>query len=407
MAANNKRKNNILTIMKKELRRIFGDRRMLATIILPGVLIYVIYSLMGGVLADTMMGGGEDIEYRILTHNSSEVVQTIVDNAELNMTFYTCPDCDKVHDQGTITEAINSGEFHLYVVFPENFDAKVMAYDPASGQPAPEVQIYYNSADMDSSTAYSTVLSILNAFESSMANRFDVNISPDVTFDVATEEDLTGMLFSMLMPMLLVMLTFSSCMAMTTESIAGEKERGTIATLLVTPVKRSELAIGKIAALSVISLLAGICNALGVILALPKLMGGEEMGMVDASVYGITDYLMILAVVLSTVLVFVSLIAILSAMAGSIKEASSLVSPLMLIVTIVGVSGMFGSGGTMHPAFFLIPVYNSVQCISGVFSMSYEPVQVVITVIANLVTAGVFALVLTRMFNSEKVMFKK
>ena len=68
---------------------------------------------------------------------------------------------------------------------------------------------------------------------------------------------------------------------------------------------------------------------------------------------------------------------------------------------------MFGSGGTMHPAFFLIPVYNSVQCISGVFSMSYEPVQVVITVIANLVTAGVFALVLTRMFNSEKVMFKK
>ena len=128
--------------------------------------------------------------------------------------------------------------------------------------------------------------------------------------------------------------------------------------------------------------------------------------MVDATVYGVTDYLMILAVILSTVLVFVSLIAILSALAGSVKEASGLVSPLMLVVTVIGVSGMF-SGGAAHLALFLIPVYNSVQCISGVFSMSCEPIQIILTVAANLVTAGVFVVVLTRLFNSEKVMFKK
>ena len=40
------RRNNVLTIMKKELRRFFGDRRMLLTIILPGLLIYIIYSLI-------------------------------------------------------------------------------------------------------------------------------------------------------------------------------------------------------------------------------------------------------------------------------------------------------------------------------------------------------------------------
>ena len=98
-----------------------------------------------------------------------------------------------------------------------------------------------------------------------MANRFDVNVSSDVAFDVATEEDLTGMLFSMLMPLLLIILMFSSCMAMTAESIAGEKERGTIATLLITPIKRSELALGKIAALSVMSLLGGLCSFVGVL----------------------------------------------------------------------------------------------------------------------------------------------
>ncbi len=404
----NGRKNNILTIMKKELRRFFGDRRMLMTIILPGVLIYVIYSLMGGVLSDTMMGGGEDTEYRVMVQNPSEAVSTIVLNTDLNVTFFKSPEdgsYDAKFSPENMAEALGDGTYHLYMVFPEDFDAKVAAYDPASGLPAPQVRMYYNSANQDSAMAYSLMLEILNAFESSMANRFDVNVSADEAFDMATEEDLTGMIFSMLMPLLLVMLTFSSCMAMTTESIAGEKERGTIATLLITPIKRSELAIGKIAALSVISLLAGICNALGVILALPKLMGGEEMGMVDASVYGVTDYLMILAVILSTVLVFVSLIAILSALAGSVKEASGLVSPLMLVVTVVGVSGMFG--GSPHTALFLIPVYNSVQCIAGIFSMSCTPARVLITVAANLAAAGICAWVLTRMFNSEKVMFKK
>ena len=399
------RKNNILTVMKKELRRFFTDRRMVATIVLPGVLIYVIYSLMGSALSDSLMGGGEEVEYRVMVCNPSEMMEAIVQSAEMPMTF-TPSDSAEVPPAEIIAETVNSGAYHLYVVYPENFDQAVALYDPASGLPAPEVKIYYNSADQESSTAYSTLLALLNAFESSMANRFDVNVSPDTAFDVATEEDLTGMLFSMLMPMLLVMLTFSSCMGMTVESIAGEKERGTIATLLITPVKRSELAIGKIAALSVISLLAGLCNFLGVLLALPKLMGGEEMGMVDASVYGVADYLMILAVILATVLVFVSLIAVLSALAGSVKEASGLVSPLMLIVTVVGVSGMFTSG-VPHIALFLIPVYNSVQCISGIFSMTCEPIQVVVTVASNLATAGLFAWVLTRMFNSERVMFKK
>ena len=68
--------------------------------------------------------------------------------------------------------------------------------------------------------------------------------------------------------------------------------------------------------------------------------------------------------------------------------------------------GMFGGGG-QNLALFLVPIYNSVQCISGVFSMSYEPMQIILTVVANLLTAGVFAVVLTRMFNSERVMFKK
>ena len=396
---------NILAIMKKELRRFFGDKRMIATLILPGLIIYIIYSLMGGAMSENLMGS-EDVEYRVLFHGSSEMIPFVVLESGVPITLYRCPDCTEEHDPAAISKNINEEGYHAYLVIPEGFDEAVLSYDPATGAPAPEVKIYYNSSDADSSAAYSTLLALLNALESSMANRFDVNISQNVAFDVATEEDVTGMLFSMLMPLLLIMLMFSSCMAMTAESIAGEKERGTIATLLITPIKRSELALGKIAALSVMSLLGGLCSFVGVLLALPKLMGGEAMDAVDTSVYTMGDYAMILCVILSTILVFVSLIAVLSALANSVKEASTLVSPLMLVVTVIGVSGMFGSP-EKSLGLFLIPVYNSVQCISGVFSMSYEPIQIILTVTANLLTAGVFAVVLTRMFNSERVMFKK
>ena len=396
---------NILTVMKKELRRFLGDRRMLATLILPGILIYIIYSLMGNAMSGAL-GGTEDVEYRVLTHNLSPVVDAITEQSGLNITFVSCPDCAEEHDPEAIAESINEGGYHAYLVFPENFDESIATYDPASGLPAPEVKIYYNSSDTDSATAYSSLLALLSALESSMANRFDVNMSPDVTFDVATEEDVTGMLFSMLMPLLLVVLMFSSCMAMTAESIAGEKERGTIATLLITPIKRSHLALGKITALSIMSLLGGLCSFIGVLLALPKLMGDEAMGAVNTAVYTLSDYAMILFVILSTILVFVSLIAVLSALANSVKEASTLISPLMLVVTVIGVSGMF-TGGAQSSALVLIPIYNSVQCISGVFSLDYAPLQIILTVAANLVTAGLFVVLLTRLFNSEKVMFKK
>ena len=396
---------NMLTVMKKELRRFLGDRRMLLTLLLPGLLIYIVYSLMGGALSNAM-GGGGDVQYRVLTHNLPESVQSITRQAGLNITYDACPDCTGEHSPEAIATGINEGGYHAYVVFPEKFDQAIAAYDPASGQPAPEVMIYYNSSDAESAAAYSTLLALLGTLESTLANRFDVNVSPDTVFDVATEEDMTGMLFSMLMPLLLVILMFSSCMAMTAESIAGEKERGTIATLLITPIKRSELALGKIAALSIMSLLGGLCSFVGVLLALPKLMGGEAMGAVDASVYTLGDYATILLVILSTILVFVSLIAVLSALANSVKEASTLVSPLMLVVTVIGVSGMF-TGGAKSPALFLIPVYNSVQCISGVFSLDYAPLQILLTVVSNLVTAGLFVVLLTRLFNNERVMFKK
>ena len=388
-----KKKNNIFTILKKELARFFGDRRMVASIFLPGILIYLLYSLMGDALMSGF-GSDEDSQYALQVENLPVSIQVILEQQESPFVLV---------DGDDPMTSVEEQALDLYVVFPENFEQEILKDNKGS---YPQVEIFYNSASSASSGAYSVFVTMLDGYESLLANRFDVNADADKTYDLASAEDTTGMIFSMMMPMLIVMLTFSGCMAVAPESIAGEKERGTIATLLVTPLRRSELAIGKISALSIIALLSGLCSFAGILLSLPKLMGDEASGMVDANVYGAIDYAWILGIILTTILLFISMISVISALASSVKEATGFVSPLMILVMVIGVSGMFGNVDGALWAYF-IPIYNSVQCISGVFALSYEPIHILITMLTNCAAAGVFVFALTKLFNSERVMFKK
>ena len=80
-------------------------------------------------------------------------------------------------------------------------------------------------------------------------------------------------------------------------------------------------------------------------------------------------------------------------------------SMLMILVMVIGVSGMMGQGGVPSTPLFLIPIYNSAQSIAAVFGGAYDSVAMTFTIVANVVTTAVLVWVLTRMFNSEKIMF--
>ena len=392
-------KNNaILTIFKKELARFFKDKRTLVTLLMPGILIYIIYSIMGGFMGNAFMPD-EDYVPTVRTVGMPESLRpAFVDSNYFDVTEFSTLDNDALQMQ---KELISNGAIDLLIIFPDDFDEKILG--DRSGK-VPNVEIFYNSSEANSSTAYQMAYSILDAFESQLANILDVNASADTTYDLASEESITGMIFSMMMPMLLIMLLFSGCMAVAPESIAGEKERGTIATLLITPTKRSHIAIGKILALSVMALISGASSTLGTLLSLPKLMGGAVE--LDGAVYGMVDYAMLAIVILSTVLVFITLIAIISAFAKTVKEAGTYLTPIMILAMLVGLSGMAG-GATTNPALCLIPIFNSVQSMISIFSFDLNIVNVIITICANIAVTALGVFILTRMFNSEKIMFNK
>lgn len=391
-------KTDMLTIIRKEFARFFKDRSLvMTTILLPGVLIYLIYSFMGdGMMKEFMTD--ENYVAKAYVQNMPDELSPAFEQLSAEWTAVSASEIDD-------TKAlIQNKEADVLIVFPEDFSAKVAAYDVKGGEAAPNVEIYYNSTETESANLRSILVDMLDQYEASMANKFDINAG-DGVFNLASEKDMTGQVFAMLLPMLLMTFMFSGCMSVAPESIAGEKERGTIATLLVTPMKRSALALGKVISLSCIALLSGLSSFVGTMLSMPKLMGTEEG--VSAAVYVAADYLMLLGIILTTVLVMVSLIAIISALAKSIKAASTAVSPLMIIVMVISLMPMFGGDGEKSLAMFFVPLYNSVLCIHGIFSFTYQPVQIVITIVMNLIYAGALSWVLTRMFNSEKVMFSK
>lgn len=381
----------IFTIFKKEVFRFIKDRRTLIALIMPGILIYALYSLMGGALNDAFMPD-DDYKPQVVAVNLPNSFSQLLSEDVVALTSATQDEVE------SIKELIVNDERDLLMIFPDNFDESI-----AAGASTPNVDVFYDSSSTNSSMAYQTIVALLDAYEASISNVFNVNMGGG-TYDLATEEDVTGMVFSMMMPMLLMMLLFSGCMAVAPESIAGEKERGTIATMLITPTKRSHLAIGKILALSLMALISGASSTLGVLLSLPRLMGSEMQ--LDGSVYGVTDYVMLTVVILSTVMLFITLISVISAYAKTIKEATTYVTPLMVLSMLIGLSGMMGTVAE-NSLLYLLPIFNSVHSMIGIFSFEASVVNVAITVAVNLTVTGIGIFVLTRMFNSEKIMFNK
>lgn len=387
---------NIWTIMKKEFDRFFKDRRMVvSTLLLPGIMIYFVYSIMGTAMGSQFMTE-ETYVYKMEVVNMPSMMEEMFTEDTFEVTKVDELDFD------TLANRISDKELDLAIVFSENFNSALANV----GKESTDIEIYYNSTVTASSEAYSMVSAMVNAVESSVVDVIKINMDEEKKFDLSTEEEMAGFLMAMIMPMLMVSFLFSGSMGVAPEAIAGEKERGTMATLLVTPINRAHIAIGKILSLSVIALLSGLSSFLGVIFALPEYMA-SVMGDVDMQVYGVEEYSAVLIVILSTVLLIVSLISVISAYSKSVKEAGSFISPIMILSMLLGITTMFGAGDGQPVWVYLIPMYNSVQCFAAIFNFEINMIPIMITFGSNLLYAIVLGFILTKMFGSEKIMFKK
>ncbi len=413
-------KSNTLTIIKKEFARFFGDRQLFFTaVIMPGLLIYIVYSLMGnGINKMVTEGANEVVTMRVenMPPSMAPLLQSIDSNLVVVEQSFTDEEIAQLEDK-----ELNA----VLLRFPAGFDGIVFsgATPPCPPQggtddticPIPEgmcvslpnVEMYYNSTNNASSRVYMIVTTVLSNY----GRPFTVNVpqTPEQHFDQASDESIGAMIWGKILPMLIMMMLFSGVMAIAPSSIAGEKERGTIATLLVTPMRRNDLALGKIVSLSGIALLSGISSFIGIALSLPKMinMEGADASNMLAFHYTTNDYVALLLVIIASVLIMASAVSLLSALAKDVKNAGTMVTPFMLVVMLAGLMPMFQEGATESMLLYIVPFYNSIEVMTAIFSHEMQWVPLAITLASNVVYTGIAVWAMTRLFNSEKVMFSR
>ncbi|MGP1612054.1 MAG: ABC transporter permease [Catonella sp.] len=392
-------KSNIYTIFRKELARFFKDKRLvITTLLLPGLMIFIMYTFMGNMIRQ-QFGVADSYVSEVYIKNLPSSINSKIDKVGISIKTV---DGDLEIEKKLVSEK----EIDLVIDFPKNFDKELSEYKTGEGR-APQIAIFYNSARQESESAYRIFRSILDEYETELSNKFDVNTDEQISYDLAAKEDITGKLFGSMLPMLLMIFIWSGCVAVAPESIAGEKERGTIATLLVTPMSRQALALGKIFALSIIAFLSGVSSFIGTFASLPAMYEGMSEG-INASFYSAKDFAFLFIIIISTTILMVAFISVLSAFAKSVKETATIISPFMIVIMVMTFLPMFAKGEEVTPiTMFLIPLYNSVLCMNGIFKFAYLGANVAVSVAVNIVFTGILVLVLTKMFDSEKIMFSK
>ncbi len=382
-------KNRILQIAQKELVRFFSDKRLLITVlILPGVLLYILYSIMGM----SSLFNPHNNEPLIKGINYSKSIDTLFKSKGIDIFWSE----DNI-EQEDISKDINSGKYNLIMILPQNFDDKVFLYDIKTGLKAPNIELFYSSSDNFSYGVYYQACSILASYEETISNSFDIN-NETIKYDVSEQK--TNMQIIKLLPTLIMTMLCLGCTSVAPESIAGEKERGTIATILVTPIKRSEFALGKLLSLTIIALLSGFSSTLGVLLSVPKLMNNTIQ-------LSIQQYILLAIIIMSTVIVIISLLCVISTFANTVREATSSLMPIMLLITIISAIPILINVPDNFIWIYFVPLLNSALSMSDIFLNEYNHIYIIINIISNIVFTGIISSIFTVMLNSEKVLFNK
>lgn len=402
-------------IIKKELFRVFGDRKMIFSLfILPAVIVIGIYSLMGQLIGKME----SDITEHVSTVKIVNATDALMDVVALtsygaNAEIEWLDDAQYAKQEADLKNDIVTGNIDLLVVFDKNFEAEANAYEK-EGDAMPRVDIFYNSTENYSSQARSVFSSlVLDAYgREILTERFGdySRLTPFTqNYEVLCKEEKANTEFiSMLLPYMIVMLLFAGVMSVGVDALAGEKERGTLSSMLISPVSRAEIATGKLVSLAILSGLSSFVYAGSMIIAVPMMSAGNaelaNMGYAGVK-FGFVQIIELLALMLALVYLYVGVVGLLSILAKDTKTASTYVSPVYIVVVVCGMMTMFTSGREVPFYRYCIPVYGNALAIKDICGNELSPVNFLCSFGATLLLGIILTFFVKKAFDSEKIMF--
>lgn len=341
------------------------------------------------------------------------------------------PKADPAYEAAAAEKAVQDGTYEAVVYFPPDFDRKLQEFrselrtadgagdklpDGTSKAFVPSPEVFYNASKDKSQLAFGRVRDVLRRWTDAIgrenlasrnlpattAKPFDV-----ANHDVAEEGQLSAALWSKILPFLLLIWALTGAFYPAIDLCAGEKERGTLETLLSSPAERIEIVWGKLLTVMLFSVLTAVLNILcmGVTCLIAMGAGGGQM------IFGppppLAPVWLVIALLPMSAM-FSALCIALASFARSTKEGQYYLMPLMLVTMPLVILPM-APGVELNLGMSLIPVTGVVLLLKLMLEGEYwEALRYALPVVA---VTGSCCLLAVRwavdQFNSENVLFRE
>jgi sodium transport system permease protein len=401
-------RHNIFTVYRKELRDSLRDRRtVMSMIVIPTLMIPGIMAVAIGVSTRAINKAREEVPTVMVLGGD--------DSPVLRAALAAHPKLHLVRTAANWKQQISDKQLRAVIDIPAGFDAALERGTPA------EVKIYHYKGELRSGFAVGELRDFLNGYRektvtarlvgrglpAALVKPFEVR-----TENVAPPEKVGGNMIGGLIPYLFIILCFTGAMYPAMDLTAGEKERGTMETILCSPVARTDLVLGKFLMVLTASLTTAVISTvvLGVSIAVRVATLGDS-GMAAAASSGMdmtldpAGLLLVLAMVLPVAVLFCAVLLAVSLFAKSIKEASSYASPMIILIIIPAMMGLM-PGVELNTRLALVPILNialvSKELVSGVFHWQY----LALIFGSTCVYAAAALAFCVHLFNREEVLFR-
>ena len=392
---------NVKSLFKKELLDVLRDKK---TVIMMVLVPIVLYPLLIVLSLQVMKN---------ITTSMSERIYTVAVESD---------------DSGVMSELLAKYELEDYSLkFVETADPQkalagenIDVYIKINNQNGKEnFEIYYISSITNSNYAADKVSEFLSDYSSDITKKtletagFDADeiLKPiEVSFnDTATNEETAGSLLSSILPFMLVVSLLMGTMYPAIDTTAGERERGTLETLLTLPVTNSEIIVSKFLVVGTIGIISALLNVISLIgvgvymYSVARSYNGGFSGGVDIAKF-IPALLIVILCVFAFAIFMSAITMCVTAFAKTYKEANNYITPLSLVVMFASFIGFIPNIKLTEKA-ALIPVANITLLIRDMLSFKYDATVVLLVLLSN-VLYGFFAIwVLGRIYNSESILF--
>lgn len=388
--------NPILHVFSKELREVVRDKRVrTAATIMPLFVVALLMSLFG-IIGNVASKDNKRKIHVVATHNPLADELRKAKNIEVV----------EVPTEAEGVKLIKDGKARLLAIFEpatNGIDHVALRFDPKE-----------EGAQLSKGALIQALAPALTARIATVVTA--AGLKPEqlqpITFDdkpvqVGEGKGASGLIVS-LVPYLLVLFTFTGGMALASDLVAGEKERSTLETLLIAPVRRTHIVLGKFLALSVVCIVGSISGLLGfVVKMLLTGSGGDKMfsgGLGLTAVGGLEVFLILLPLAAT----FAGLLIAVSTYARNTREAQTYLGLLNLVVIVPAVFsqviGLTEIGNAVWLPF--VPILGAAAGVRSILLGKATLMTIIGPVTVGIVLASLALMVAIRLFHREKVLLR-